>query len=154
LTIALVVAGWFGGVLSLAIVDPMTMNSLYAIDGSVGAGRAGERLDALKAGGATIGRDNVLADVDNAPAFVLGRGDARGILGPQSESFALTMLFRRIDSEVVAVPDPQSTTGANDRIDIAFPLLFRDGLPGYRAVYQNNTWRIFVRGNGNRQSSN
>ena len=151
LAVGLVIAGWLGGFVSLAIVDPTTVNRLYAADGS---GRDGERLDALAAGGATIGRDGVLADVDNAPAFVLGRGDTRGILGPQSESFALAMLFRRIDSDVVAVPDPQSTTGANDRIDTAFPLLFQYGLPGYRVVYQNNTWRIFVRGKGNPQSGN
>jgi len=45
----------------------------------------------------------------------------------------------------VAVPDPQSASGANDRLDRAFPSLFRAGLPGYRIIYQNNTWRIFAR---------
>jgi hypothetical protein len=67
----------------------------------------------------------------------------RGILGPDSEPFALPLLFARIDTPFVAVPDPQSRTGANDRLDRAFPSLFRDGLAGYRVIYQNNTWRLF-----------
>jgi hypothetical protein len=45
----------------------------------------------------------------------------------------------------VAVPDPLSAAGANDRLDKAFPLLFSTGLPGYRIIYQNNTWRLFER---------
>jgi hypothetical protein len=76
---------------------------------------------------------------------VLGRGRARGILGPQSEPFALAMLFDRIDTPLVAVPDPQSNTGVNDRLNKAFPTLYRDGAPGYRVIYQNNTWRLFAR---------
>ncbi len=71
-----------------------------------------------------------MADIDNAPAFVLGRGRARGILGPQSEPFTLAMLFARIDTPFVAVPDPQSNAGANDRLDKAFPQLFREGAAG------------------------
>ena len=89
----------------------------------------------------------MLVDIDNAPAFVLGRGRARGILGPQSEPFALAILFDRIDTPFVAVPDPQSNSGANDRLDKAFPTLFREGAPGYRVIYQNNTWRLFARTN-------
>jgi hypothetical protein len=141
LVLALLLAGWFGGLLSLAVVDPMTANRLRTAFEHAG----NERLDALAAGGAAIGRDGVLVDVDNAPAFVLGRGRARGISGPQSEPFALAMLFSRIDAPFVAVPDPQSAAGANDRVDKAFPRLFHDGEAGYRVIYQNNTWRLFAR---------
>jgi hypothetical protein len=105
----------------------------------------GESADALAAGGAVAGRDGVLADVDNAPAFLLGRGRADGIVGPQSEAFSLALLFARIDTPLVAVPDPQSRRGRNDQLDQAFPALFRGGLPGYRLIYQNNTWKIFER---------
>ena len=107
LTMALLMLGWLGGIMSLTYVDPITVNHFRA---AFGHGES-ERLDALTAGGAAVGRDGVLADVDNAPAFVLGRGRARGILGPQSESFALAMLFARVDAPFVAVPDPQSNTG-------------------------------------------
>jgi hypothetical protein len=141
LTIALLVLGWLGGLVSLALVDPITLNYFHAA-----AGRGGsERVDALAAGGAAVGHDGVLADVDNAPAFVLGRGRAGGIFGPESEPFALAMLFSRIDAPFVAVPDPQSETGLGDRLDKAFPSLFRDGAPDYRVIYQNNTWRLFAR---------
>lgn len=143
LTIALLLWGWFGGLASLVLVDPITVNALHA---SVVRGGS-ERVDALTAGGAFARQNGVLADIDNAPAFVLGRGRARGILGPQSEPFALAILFDRIDTPFVAVPDPQSNTGANDRLDKAFPNLFREGAPGYRVVYQNNTWRLFARTN-------
>jgi hypothetical protein len=142
LIIALLVIGWLGGLLSLGLVDPITLNELHA---DATRARANERVDALGAGGAAAGRDGVLADVDNAPAFVLGRGSARGILGPQSEQFALALLFGRIETRFIAVPDPQSAAGAHDRLDKAFPFLFRDGAAGYRVIYQNNTWRLFGR---------
>jgi hypothetical protein len=139
--LALLMVGWFGGLAGLALVDPLTVSSLHAgltLDANANA-------DALAAGGASTGHDDVLADVDNAPAFVLGRGGGRGLLGPQSEAFALAMLFGRIDAAFVAVPDPQTPVGAKDRLDIAFPALFRDGLPGYRVIYQNKIWRMFAR---------
>jgi hypothetical protein len=139
LSMALLMFGWLGGIVGLTFVDPITVNHFRA---AFGHGES-ERLDALTVGGAAVGRDGVLVDVDNAPVFVLGRGRARGILGPQSEPFALAMLFDRIDTPFVAVPDPQSNTGANDRLNKAFPSLFREGAPGYRVIYQNNTWRLF-----------
>src|SRR6202023_2976036 len=97
-----------------------------------------ERTDALAAGGAAVGRDGVLADTENAPALVLGRGSARGMHGPASEPFALALMFSRLEPPFVGVPDPQSQSGANDRLNRAFPTLFRRGAPGYRIVYQNN----------------
>jgi hypothetical protein len=137
---ALLLLGWVGGLASVALVDPAMMSELH---GAVA--RAGDRVDALTAGGAADRDEGILADVDNAPAFVLGRGRANGIFGPQSEPFALAMLFDRIDSPFVAVPDPQSSLGASDRVNKAFPALFRQGLAGYRVIYQNNTWRLFGR---------
>jgi hypothetical protein len=140
----LLVLGWLGAFVSLALVDPLTMDRLRAaVDPA-----ASERLDAIAAGGATAGRDGVLADTDNAPALVLGRGRAHGLLGPESEAFALAMLFARANTPFIAVPDPQSPTGANDRLDRAFPSLFREGLAGYHVIYQNNTWRLFAKMNG------
>jgi hypothetical protein len=140
--IALLALGWLGGLASLGLIDPAATTHLRAaLDG----GGERERLDALGAGGAAAGREGVLADTDNAPAFVLGRGQARGILGSSSEPFALAMLFSRIDAPFVAVPDPDSNAGADDRLNRAFPSLFRTGAPGYRVVYQNNTWRLFGR---------
>lgn len=141
LAIGLLLLGWSGGVASVDLVDPAMITALRA---AVGRGNS-ERIDALIAGGAARHHDGVLADVDNAPAFVLGRGRARGILGPATEPFALALLFDRIDAPFVAVPDPQSDAGAGDRLNKAFPTLFSEGLVGYRLIYQNNTWRLFGR---------
>lgn len=139
--IALLVVGWFGGVASLELVDPTAVAHLRAAI----AGGEGERTDALATGGAAIGHDGVLADTENAPALVLGRGSARGMFGPASEPFALALMFVRLETPFVAVPDPQSQSGANDRLNRAFPALYRRGAPGYRIVYQNKTWRLYER---------
>lgn len=143
LVISLLVAGWFGGLASLALIDPADVGLVQT---AFAYGR-NERADALVAGGALSGRDGVLVDIDNAPAFLLGHGGARGILGPQSEQFALAMLFSRIDAPYVAVPDPHGAIGATDRLNQAFPSLYREGLRDYRIIYQNKTWRIFANKN-------
>ena len=143
IVIPLLAAGWIGGALSLALVDPATASRVSAVLD----GRAGdhERADALAVGGAMIGRDGVLVDSQNAPAVAVGRGGARGVFDPSSEPFALALLLTRLDAPFVAIPDPQSPTGVGDRLNKAFPALYRDGAAGYRAVYQNITWRLFER---------
>ena len=140
-TILLLALGWFGGAVSLTLIDPAAVEHAAAV--ITGAGSESAKLDVLGAGGASVGKAGVLADTDNAPAFILGRGSARGLLGPASEPFALALLFARLDTPFVAVPDPQSAAGVNDRLNKAFPDLFRHGAPGYRVIYQNNTWRLF-----------
>jgi membrane protein XagC len=140
--LALLAAGWIGGAAGLLIIDPaITAPLLPTVDPNGDR----ERRDALFLGGVTIDHDGVLVDSDNAPAVVLGRHRARGLLGPLDEAFALTLLFGRIQSPFVAVPDPESITGMNDRLNIAFPGLYREGAPGYHLIYQNNTWRLFAR---------
>jgi hypothetical protein len=141
--LALLVIGWFGGIAGIAIADPRgTANVRAAIKGQ-GVDR--ERLAAIKLGEATVGREGVLVDIFNAPAVVLGRGRARGLLSPSDETFALGVLFSRIEAPFVAVPDPQLGVGAPDRLNKAFPLLYRRGAPGYRLVYANASWRLFAR---------
>jgi hypothetical protein len=142
LFVPLLAAGWLGGAASIVIVDPLTVTQVNALLHGEGDR---DRLDALAVGGAMVGRDGILADTDNSPAVVLGRGRAHGLLEPASEPFALALLFGRLDTPFVAVPDPQSNAGANDRIDKAFPALYRHGAPGYRVIYQNTTWRLFAK---------
>jgi hypothetical protein len=76
---------------------------------------------------------------------VLGRGRARGLLSPSDEAFTLGVLFSRIDTPFVAVPDPLVGIGAQDRLNKAFPLLYRRGASGYRLIYDNANWRLFER---------
>jgi len=140
---ALLVLGWVGGWASIAVVDPrIAAHARDLLHGSIGDR---ERIDALNLGHATIGRDGVLVDSFNAPAVVLGRAHARGLMAPQGETFELTMLFARIDAPFVAVPDPHSAGGAQDQLNKAFPTLYRLGAPGYGLVYQNPNWRLYER---------
>jgi hypothetical protein len=139
--LALLVIGWIGGALALALVDPRAIAQLSAAE--INSDR--ERLDALKLGHATIGHDGVLIDTDNAPAAVVGRINAHGMLSPATEAFNLTILFARIDAPYFAVPNPQSATGLQDRLARSFPLLYRNGEAGYRLIYQNDTWRLYGR---------
>jgi hypothetical protein len=141
--LSLLLVGWLGGALALAFVDPRgATNVRIAIEGR-GVDR--ERIAAVGLGNATIGREGVLVDTFNAPAIVLGRGRARGLLSPSDESFTLSLLFSRIDTPFVAVPDPQIGIGTQDRLNKAFPLLYRRGAPGYRLIYENTSWRLFAR---------
>ncbi len=143
IVLTLLVLGWFGGFVGLAFVDPRgAMNVGVALQGlDVDT----DRLAAINLGSATLGRDGVLVDTFNAPAVVLGRGGARGLLSPSDEAFTLGVLFSRIDTPFVAVPDPQIGIGARDRLNKAFPLLYRRGAAGYRLIYDNANWRMFAR---------
>jgi hypothetical protein len=143
IAVPLLLLGYIGGVLGLALIEP---GSSTQLDAAL-HGRSGdqERRDALALGGATEKRDGVLVDTFNAPAVVLGRGHSSGLLLPSGETFTIAMLFSRIQAPFVAVPDPQSGIGAADRLNKAFPFLYRDGPAGYRLIYHNNTWRLFAR---------
>ena len=141
--LALLVLGWIGGAGAILVLDPAFAAQALAMTGVAPADR--ERVDALNLGHATAGHEGVLVDTFNSPAVVLGRGAASGLLTPQGEAFTLTMLFARIDAPFVAVPDPHSPAGVQDRLNKAFPKLHRFGEPGYRLVYQNSTWRMFAR---------
>jgi hypothetical protein len=141
--LALLAAGWIGGLAAVVVVDRrMTAHLHDMFDGAAGDH---ERLAALNLGHASRHYDGILVDALNAPAVVLGRGSARGLEAPQNENFALAILFARINSRFIAVPDPNSVSGAQDQLNKAFPKLYRFGAPGYRLVYQNSTWRLFAR---------
>lgn len=143
IVLPLLVVGWTGGIIGLAIVDPRgAINVRAAFEGG-GVDR--ERTAAINLGGATVGRDGILVDTFNAPAIVLGRGRARGLVSPSDEAFAMGVLFSRIETPFVAVPDPQFGIGAQDRLNKAFPLLYRRGAAGYRLIYENANWRLFAR---------
>jgi hypothetical protein len=141
--LVLLLCGWIGGAVAVAAVDPRIARHFSGMVDGVDGDR--ERIDALNLGNATAGRDGVLVDTFNAPAVVLGRGGAHGLFAPETEAFALTMLFARFDAPFVAVPDPQSAFGAQDQLNKLFPKLYRAGASGYRLIYQNVTWRLFER---------
>lgn len=141
-TMLLLAAGWIGGLTAIAIVDPHSVDRAVTL---VASHDDRERRDALALGGATIGHNGVLVDTFNAPAVVLGRGNARGLIIPSDEGFELATMFSHVSSPFVAVPNPHTITGAQDRLNRAFPRLFADGLPGYRLAYENESWRLLAR---------
>jgi hypothetical protein len=140
--LALLSLGWFGGALALALVDP---RAVAQFGGGGGPRVDAERVAALNIGRATGSRSGVLVDTENAPAVVVGRGNARGLLPPPDEQFALALMFGRLNAPFVAVPNPQSVTGADDRIARRFPSLYRQGAPGYRLIFENSIWRLYGR---------
>jgi len=153
--IPVLAAGWFGGALALALIDPsiaaraadaLAAAESFAIKAApAGVNDSTERSAALDLGGATVGRDGVLVDSINAPAVVVGRGHATGLISPTDEDFSLAILTASIRTPFVAVPDPQIGAGAQDRLNKAFPQLHQRGLQGYRLIYRNDYWRLFAR---------
>jgi hypothetical protein len=141
--LALLGAGWLGGTLALATIEPRTAAQLHAAPERAVADQG--RLDALSLGGVIADRRGVLVDTNNAPAVVLGRGQSRGLIEPSDPDFTLALLFSRIDAPFVAVPDPHSPSGVRDQLNKTFPRLYRDGQPGYRLIYRNATWRLYAR---------
>jgi hypothetical protein len=141
LVLLLSMIGWVGGVAELAIFDSRIIAHLNAALAPAGSDTA--RTDALDLGGAIVARSGVMVDSVNAPAVVVGRGSATGLITPTDENFSLAILVSVISAPFVAVPDPQSNAGSRDRLNKAFPKLFQHGLPGYRLVYQNSNWRLF-----------
>jgi hypothetical protein len=133
--------GWLGGAATLTIIDPRIVNQADAMLARVGANPA--RADDFDLGGVIAAREGVLVDSVNAPAVVVGRGRATGLITPQHAEFGLAILTSTIGAPFVAVSDPQSATGAQDRLNKAFPQLYQRGPPGYRLVYHNATWRLF-----------
>jgi hypothetical protein len=123
----------------LGVVDP---RAVALLDG--GAERT-ETIAALDIGRATIGRSGVLVDSENAPAVIVSRGDALGLLPPTDERFRLSLMFGRLEAPFVAVPNPQSATGVNDRIHRNFPTFYNRGAPGYRLIFENAIWRLYGR---------
>jgi hypothetical protein len=143
IVLPLLAVGWLGGFAGLAIVDPRDASKIA--DVLAGHGFESARIAEIGLGNATIGRNGVLVDTFNAPAVVLGRGQARGLLSPSDEDFALSLVFSRLETPFVAVPDPSIGDGSQDRLNKAFPLLYQQGAPGYRLVYKNPSWRLFER---------
>lgn len=143
IVLPLLVFGWFGGIIGVAMVDPRGAESLQAVLDGHGFDR--ERTSALDLGRATITDEGVLVDTFNAPAVVLGRGRAHGLITPSEQDFSLSVLFARLDTPFVAVPDPEIGIGAQDRLNKTFPRLYRFGAGGYHLAYSNSGWRLYAR---------
>ena len=65
------------------------------------------------------------------------------LIANSAVNVVLTLIFHHLATPFVAVPDPLGEIGATDRLDRAFPDLFRLGVPGYHLIYHNGTWKLF-----------
>ena len=122
------------------VVDPRVAHCARAHGRAATASASTRSISAAQRSAATACWSTRSTRRPSCSAAAGARADA-----PRGETFALTMLFARIDAPFVAVPDPHSAAGAQDQLNKAFPTLYRFGAPGYRLVYQNPTWRLFGR---------
>jgi hypothetical protein len=143
IVLPLLAIGWIGGAVAFALVDPRIIAHAGAVLARASADPA--RTDALDLGGAIAAREGVMVDSVNAPAVVVGRGRATGLITPPDGDFGLALLTSAIGTPFVAVPNPQSNIGAQDRLNRAFPQLYQRGPSGYELIYHNTSWRLFGR---------
>ena len=114
---------------------------------------SGKRVGVGNVLAATLGIVTPFCSCSAVPLFIglLSAGVPLGVTfsflisAPMVNEVALTLLFARLDAPFVAVPDPNVAAGMQDRLNKAFPRLYRDGAPGYRLAYQNKTWRLYAR---------
>ena len=68
------------------------------------------------------------------------RGTGAGLVVPGSTRFELDLLAARLQTRFVAVRDPAADIVVRDRINQAFPRLFRNGARDYGLVYHFEGW--------------
>ena len=139
MALALLAAGWFGG----ASPSPLPRRAspcsfAFRPPTAAAAEQARAHRCAQSRRHVTLHRQRRRAadrHFDNAPAVVLGRGAAAWTRRrrPIRKAFALTLLFGRLNSPFVAVPDPHASAGIRRSGSTkAFPMLLsrrRAGIP-------------------------
>lgn len=86
-----------------------------------------------------------LIDLRSGYRAIVARGDAKGLLLPTSHMYRLAMRSERPMVEQIAVPDPVTTQGKRDEINVRFPSLYESGLTDYKLVYNRDGWRVYRR---------
>ncbi|MCW7545616.1 hypothetical protein N7I30_17600 [Aurantimonas litoralis] len=90
-------------------------------------------------------RSEILVDANAYPELVALRGTGAGLVVPGSTRFELDLLAARLQTRFVAVRDPAADIVVRDRINQAFPRLFRNGARDYGLVYHFEGWRVYER---------
>ncbi len=127
---------------------------VFAASDEPGAGRwlgalRGQTQAPAAAGDLALGRWlaasrlTTLLDDRTGYRVIIARGDARDLALPFSDTFKLQLRRGHPDVPQIAVPDPSSRRGREDRINQRFPRLYAHGLPGYRRVYDRDGWRVY-----------
>ncbi len=137
--------GWFGGAAGIGIVDPRDR------DATPRHGRRASRRPraARCARRSAAPRSDAMACWSTPtmrPPSCSAAAARTACSTRRASRSRWRMLFGRLATPFVAVPDPQSITGASDRLNKTFPPLYRHGAPGYRARIPKHdlalVWRI------------
>lgn len=87
--------------------------------------------------------DDIAIDADASGLVIPARGGAYGLVMPSSDRLKADLLRGLLSTRYVAVQDPGSLRGRQDRIGLAMPHLWRDGPPGGRLVVSVGPWRLW-----------
>jgi membrane protein XagC len=90
-------------------------------------------------------RAPLLLDERSGVYVIVAHGSARGLILSGSDAFKLDMRRSLPQAPLIAVPEPRSLRGRQDALNLRFPGLYGDGLPGYRRVYDQGGWRVYER---------
>ena len=79
----------------------------------------------------------------SAYKVIAARGDAKGLMLSFSQDFKSRMRERNPNVRQIAVPEPDSSFGRRDWINIRYPHLYEHGMRGFRLVYDHLGWRVY-----------
>ncbi|MFZ4762087.1 MAG: hypothetical protein ACOYK8_04675 [Alphaproteobacteria bacterium] len=89
--------------------------------------------------------DTVLVDEEGASILIDGYGDGKKLMPGASPGFSRSVLSRRPEGDCILVPHPGSSAGKKDRLNHAWPNLYKDGINGYFLVGEQDDWRLYQR---------
>ncbi len=86
---------------------------------------------------------DVLIDERSAYRVIVAKGNAHQLHLPISDRFKIQTRFQRPDTDLIVVPDPSTKKGGRDRINLLYPELYKEGLAGFKRVYDYAGWRVY-----------
>ncbi len=91
----------------------------------------------------SLNNSETLIDERSAYRAIVARGNARQLYLPISDQFKIQTRFRQPNIDLIVVPDPATKKGGRDRVNLRYPDLYNNGMPGYQRVYDHEGWRVF-----------
>ncbi|GAV19555.1 hypothetical protein MMIC_P0502 [Mariprofundus micogutta] len=88
-------------------------------------------------------RIDTLIDERSGYKALVARGDAVGLNLSYTSKFKLALNHAFPGVEQIVVPDPESVIGRKDKISSRYPLMYAEGMKGYRLVYSDKIWRVY-----------
>ena len=92
-----------------------------------------------------VNRQPTMLDDEAAYRVIVSRGDAKNLVLPSSSEFKISLKYKWPNVEQLAVPDPSHVYKGKDALNLQFPNIYANGLPGYQLVYDHLHWRVYRR---------